>query len=128
MGNATQPPTKRFLQFTAKTFVGPGLNVFRLFLRMAPDQRAATIRHRQHRQRTVLREALKRPAVVFCGSRDVRNDRNLPVRLLLPLNAALGCERRARPVRRHKKLAVENGAIIQRHADRFFTAGKARNA
>ena len=68
--------------------------------------------------------------MVSCGS-DVRNDRHLAVRLLAPLHATLGAERRARTVRSDQKLAFKDGAAFQGHADRRVTpahAGHARGA
>ena len=92
---------------------------------MAPHQRAATVRHRQHCQRTILREAFKRSPVVRYRGRDVGNYRQLLIRLLQPVNTAGGSQCGARTVGGHQQATINHFAIFQRN---FYALLRARHA
>ena len=87
---------------------------------MAPHQRTAAIRHRQHCQRTILREAFKRPPVMRNRSRDVGNYCQLFIGLLLPVNAAGGSQRGTCTVSGDHHATGNNLAIFQRDLNMFL--------
>ncbi len=95
---------------------------------MTPDERTATARHRQQRQRAVFGKTLERAALMRQRGRDIRDDCRLMIRLLTPLDAALRANRRARTISRDQQLPFQRLAVIKLYADCLVTACNSRHA
>ena len=122
LDDPAKTPAKRLLKFMTEAFIRPAQNLFVPRLRMTPHQRAAALRHGQHRQRAVWGKAFKCAPVMRLSGTNVSDNRQLFIGLLLPADTAAGSQSGARTVGGNQQLTAERFAVIQLQAHALFAA------
>ena len=122
MDDPAKTPAECLLKLMTKAFVRPAQHLIMPRLRMTPHQRAAALRHGQHRQRAVEGKAFKRAPAMRLRGTDVGDNRQLFIGFLLPADTAAGPQRRTRAIGGDQQFTAEGFAVVQNQAYALFAA------
>lgn len=122
MDDPAKTPAECLLKLMAEAFVRPAQHLFTPRLRMTPHQRAAALRHRQHRQRAVWGKAFKRAPAMRLRGTDVGDNRQLFIGFLLPADTAAGPSVEREPSAATSSLPLRVSPLSRTKADALFAA------